>query len=126
MLPSQAAMIFSIAISLRLDAILIPPAYTTTGSIRGGLGLNSGLYENIWWHRRISTRLSRDSRHRPEDHTAGRGLSAALPTFSESTHSFVDLLAVLPTFRRKRHDRAVDISVDHQKALVPFLRPSPP
>jgi hypothetical protein len=39
---------------------------------------------------------------------------------------FIDLGAVAPTFRRKLHDRAVDISIDHEKALVRFLRPFPP
>src|ERR1700737_174425 len=55
MLPSHASIIFSIAISVRLDAILDPPAYATTGSIRDELGLNSALCENIWWRRGIST-----------------------------------------------------------------------
>jgi hypothetical protein len=47
-----------------------------------------------------------------------RGLGTALLTFSVATHSFVDLLAIAPIFRRKLHDREVDISIDHQKALV--------
>ena len=55
-----------------------------------------------------------------------RGLSAALPIFSVPAHSFVDLLAIAPIFRRKLHDRVVDISIDHQHALVRFLRPFPP
>jgi len=47
-----------------------------------------------------------------------RGLGTALLTFSVPTHSFVDLLAIAPIFRRKLHDRDVNISIDHQKALV--------
>jgi hypothetical protein len=45
---------------------------------------------------------------------AGAGqLVAAFPTFSKSTHSFVDLLAIASIFRRKLHDSIVDISIEH-------------
>jgi hypothetical protein len=54
------------------------------------------------------------------------GLGTALLTFSVPVHSFVDLSAIPPVFRRNLHDRAVDINVDHQKALVRFLGLFPP
>jgi hypothetical protein len=38
----------------------------------------------------------------------------------------VDLGAIPAIFQRKLHDRVVDISIDHQKALVRLLRPFPP
>jgi hypothetical protein len=34
------------------------------------------------------------------------------------THSFIDLLAIAPIFRREHHSRLVDISIDHQQTLV--------
>jgi hypothetical protein len=55
MLPSQAAIIFSIASSVRLDAILNPLRIYPAGNIGDELGLNSALCENIWWRRGIST-----------------------------------------------------------------------
>jgi hypothetical protein len=48
-------------------------------------------------------------------------VSAAIKT----AHSFVDLGAVAPIFRQELHDRVVDFSIDHQKALVRLFSPFP-
>src|ERR1700758_4218762 len=62
MLPSQAAMIFSIVISIRLDAILNPLRVHPAGTIRGELRLNSALRGSNWRRRELSTRFKHRDR----------------------------------------------------------------
>jgi hypothetical protein len=54
-----------------------------------------------------------------------RSQACSEPVWDFGLVSFVDFLAIAPIFRQKLHDGMVDITVDHEKALVRLFEPIP-